>query len=417
VIVMSARKLSELPAAGPVAAGDLVPLVQAGETRRTSVGDLRAGLLPTTGGTVTGPLSLQQPLAIAAGSAAAPAIAFTVDGDTGLFRAAGDTLGLCSGGHSRVEVRPGGMTLRADSQALANQPFGDWQSNGQLLITGAGNTGKRLALGVDTVAAPMLSVIQSMESGVATRALVLNPSGGAVGVGTGVAQPTHPLTVNGIVAPATNGIHDLGAPAARWNDIHAVNASIQTSDARDKTEVEECALGLGFVCALRPVTFRWTDEVRPAVTRTVQVRRPRMELVAVERQEVREVEGLHRLVTLTETVQRPAMRTVPLHAADGTPLLDEEGNPLLHRIPILDTVDEEQMLEPAVDRRHHRRHTGLIAQEVKEVLDRLGIDAALFVHDAGTDRMGLRYAELIAPLIRAVQELATRLDRLEMAGS
>lgn len=77
--------------------------------------------------------------------------------------------------------------------------------------------------------------------------------------------------------------------------------------------------------------------------------------------------------------------------------------------------------------RGHRYHHGLVAQEVKEVLDQMGIsteDFAGYVYAPPRpdpldpdkvvgDTYHLRYAEFIAPLIVAVQELADRMEALE----
>jgi hypothetical protein len=59
-----------------------------------------------------------------------------------------------------------------------------------------------------------------------------------------------------------------------------------------------------------------------------------------------------------------------------------------------------------------RTHQGLIAQEVKTVLDDLSIDSAIYVcisHSQSTNNMngiqGVRYEELITPTIKAVQDV------------
>jgi hypothetical protein len=59
-----------------------------------------------------------------------------------------------------------------------------------------------------------------------------------------------------------------------------------------------------------------------------------------------------------------------------------------------------------------RRHHGLIAQDVEYLIKKLGVptdDAAFFVKDAG-GAYGLRYEELIGILIKAVQELAAKVE-------
>lgn len=65
-----------------------------------------------------------------------------------------------------------------------------------------------------------------------------------------------------------------------------------------------------------------------------------------------------------------------------------------------------------------RPHQGLLAQQVKSVMDSQGIeDFAGYVHDAESDQYGIRYAEFVPPLIRAVQELAVRVTALERAAA
>jgi hypothetical protein len=63
-----------------------------------------------------------------------------------------------------------------------------------------------------------------------------------------------------------------------------------------------------------------------------------------------------------------------------------------------------------MDRPGVRRHYGLIAQELRDALD--GKDFAGYCYDAAADEYSLRYSELIAPLIMAVQELSAQVDAL-----
>ncbi|MBN8536444.1 MAG: tail fiber domain-containing protein, partial [Deltaproteobacteria bacterium] len=52
-------------------------------------------------------------------------------------------------------------------------------------------------------------------------------------------------------------------------------------------------------------------------------------------------------------------------------------------------------------------HYGLIAQEAEQVIDEIGKGGktSIVTHDETTDRFGVRYSELISPLIKAVQEI------------
>lgn len=65
-------------------------------------------------------------------------------------------------------------------------------------------------------------------------------------------------------------------------------------------------------------------------------------------------------------------------------------------------------------RDRQRPHYGLSAQQVRGALDALGVDDfAGYIHDERSDSHGLRMGEFIAPIIAALQELATRLEALE----
>lgn len=61
------------------------------------------------------------------------------------------------------------------------------------------------------------------------------------------------------IRPETDNIRDLGNPSFRWDDVYATNGTIQTSDARLKTNIQPVPYGLSTVMAMRPVTFTWKD--------------------------------------------------------------------------------------------------------------------------------------------------------------
>src|SRR5690606_15768266 len=86
---------------------------------------------------------------------------------------------------------------------------------------------------------------------------------------------------SGQVYGATNGGQSLGAAAVRWSEVFAVNGTINTSDAREKTEV--APLSAAEIAAARDLareigTFQWlasvaekgADKARRHVGLTVQ---------------------------------------------------------------------------------------------------------------------------------------------------
>lgn len=74
-----------------------------------------------------------------------------------------------------------------------------------------------------------------------------------------IAGGTGRLLISTDVTPGGDNTQDSGSASKRWNDVYATNATIQTSDEREKTDIQDSTLGLDFIRALRPVIFRWRD--------------------------------------------------------------------------------------------------------------------------------------------------------------
>jgi len=132
----------------------------------------------------------------------------------------------------------------------------------------------------------------------------------------------------GEVAPAVDNSYGLGDSSLRFTAVYALNGTIQTSDARQKKNIQESDLGLDFINKLRPVSYNWKSGPD---------------------------NDLHYGLIAQETEKA---------------VLDSHRQDLSQNIPIVD-------------------------------------------HDKKTDRYGLRYSELISPLIKAFQELNRRLIGVE----
>ncbi|MCP3940523.1 MAG: hypothetical protein GY710_03460 [Desulfobacteraceae bacterium] len=210
---------------------------------------------------------------------------------------------------------------------------------------------------------------------------------------------------------ADNGLI-LGTSSKRFSDIYASNGAIQTSDERLKSNIQNCALGLDFVNALRAVQYKWKKQ--EATVETRQVQKTQLVTRNQERKEIAMVEGKYvcRTVSVTEEVEEPVFEEHVLHDENGNPLIDSNGDKILHKIPVM----EEREVEVAPEQSFQRTHFGLIAQEVKDVLDARNIDFKDFapiIHDQESDRFGMRYTELISILIKAIQEMSARVEALE----
>lgn len=160
--------------------------------------------------------------------------------------------------------------------------------------------------------------------------------------------------------PHVDNTYSLGTGALRWSVVYSATGTINTSDARLKRDVAPVPLGLAFVRDLEPVSYRWKC-------------------------------GGH-----------------AIHTRMAPPPEDEPaGGPTAVDVP--------------VPRPGSRTHYGLLAQQVKAALDAHGVDDfagwTLADRDDPDSEQGLRYDEFVPVLIRAVQELAARLECLEQAAS
>jgi hypothetical protein len=151
-----------------------------------------------------------------------------------------------------------------------------------------------------------------------------------------------------------------------------VYGSVQDrSDARDKTEIRDTTLGLEFINKLRPVDFKWDyrDDYKPAPP-----------------------------VFPGSNATEEEVQTYKKELADWT-----EACKLCN-------------IESTGIKKRNRFHHGLIAQEVKSILDAENIDFGGFQNHAingGDDVLSIGYIELVAPLIKSVQELTTKLEQAQ----
>ena len=159
-------------------------------------------------------------------------------------------------------------------------------------------------------------------------------------------------------SPNSDNTYNLGISGSlRWSHVYANNTTITTSDARLKTNIKASPLGLTFIEALNPVSYQWIEGSKKIV-----------------------LDDQNQAIIIGED-------------ASGKPIYKTESIP------------------------GTRIHYGLIAQEVKKVLDDANVgDFAGWVQDDINNpdsTQSLSYEQFISPLIKAVQELSNRLSKLE----
>lgn len=193
------------------------------------------------------------------------------------------------------------------------------------------------------------------------------------------------------VIPDAGGSRNLGSTTARWANIYLVNTPNVSSDRRLKRDIEDSPLGLDFVRSLRPRSFRYRDcedtQAREAAAAGFDEQALR-----------RELEPIHDSISAIRAKQRTGR------------LSDEEGNQRVEALRAKAADIERRYTAPVHEAHAKRRtgrrvHYGLIAQEVKESLDAAGVDAAFWTEDPEGNQ-ALAHTELLAPVIRAIQEVA-----------
>ena len=152
---------------------------------------------------------------------------------------------------------------------------------------------------------------------------------------------------------------------------YAYGAVQNRSDIRDKTDIRDTTLGLEFVNSLRPVDYKldMREDYRSKMPPAPPEDATEEEKAAYKTVKAKWLEDV-RLANITH---------------DGS-------------------------------KKRNRFHHGLIAQEVKAVLDAKGIDFGGFQDHkiaGGDDVLSIGYAELIAPMLKAIQELSAKVTTLE----
>lgn len=223
--------------------------------------------------------------------------------------------------------------------------------------------------------------------------------------------PDEAVTIGGNGDPSVDNTYSWGKDGRRWTALWAVNGTIQTSDERQKKDIETTALGLNFIDMLDPISYKRIEEKKIEVeTEELQeIERQVFTEEEIETETVKLINGKYKKVKETEIKRTPIFEEVDLY--------DENDKKIgKHLIPKMEIV------EVPVKNKHYesvsgtKTHLGLIAQQVKSVCDNLGIDFAghiLTDEEDPDSNQGLIYSEFIAPLIKAVQELKSRIETLE----
>jgi uncharacterized delta-60 repeat protein len=263
----------------------------------------------------------------------------------------------------------GNYALSSNTSGLANTAYG---ANAlQANTTGSGNTG----IGYNSMYSNVTGTNNTATGG---AALGLNTSGSknaAFGVGAGFSQNNSSSTFIGTLADATIPVTNSTALGYQStvnasNQVRIGNSAVTSiggfsnwtnlSDGRLKKNVSEDVPGLTFITQLRPVTYNL------------------------------DLDGI-------DTKLRTNMTSRPGAATNSPSILPPSAKELQAK------VEKAKV-----------RYTGFVAQEVEQAAKKLGYDfSGVDVPKSKDGMYGLRYAEFVVPLVKAVQEQQKEIQELK----
>ena len=172
----------------------------------TEIGNINTanlGLLPATGGTMTGAL-----LGHDGSTAAAPAFSFDTDTDLGLFRNSANVMGFSSSGTEQMIFSADGITLRSQNEIR----FGD-NDNSHYVAMKAGTT-------------------------TANRTITLPDESGTLLTSTSLLTQlgAQNITTLRSLLPSTTDTFDLGSSSKRWANLYVNDLSLSNKGSSNDVD-------------------------------------------------------------------------------------------------------------------------------------------------------------------------------------
>ena len=175
-----------------------------------------------------GRFALTGALGVPNGTAAAPTLTFSGDTDSGMFRAASDTIAVVTGGAERLRVTANGRITVGGG--AANYRFNIAEANpGRGILTDFGN--------ID--GAPNGALISFTQNGIANWCIGQVPATSALAIyrdrnGGNDGAELWRWEASGAGRPGADNAYSLGTAAYRVATVFAGTGTINTSDSRDK---------------------------------------------------------------------------------------------------------------------------------------------------------------------------------------
>jgi hypothetical protein len=237
-----------------------------------------------------------------------------------------------------------------------------------------------------------------------------------------------PVVVAGTaLVPNVDNTIPFGSGSFRWTEIFAANGTINTSDARQKSDMAPLPAMTDLVREVQPISFKFKQGGADIETVTEQQLLPVYETVAIEKERtVVGEDGKARVEKYQGSVRRKVYDEVPVVDADGQQIIDwtkpvvQAGRvvhpavavPRVHLVPRMAMQPVE--VQKVTPRPGARKHYGFAAGDIDAALKKLGLgDVGVFVKSDGVE--GLRMDQLVAVLWQAMREMDERVQEIEDA--
>jgi len=206
-------------------------------------------------------------LSVPGGSAAAPAISFTGDLDTGVFRPGSNTLALTAGGAERMRIAPDGRVGIGRSDPVAPLHVKSSAEILRLETTAARGSGSNSLAFADPAGRKGYVGYGAADD----RFEIVNEMTGNAFISTGgpswqfwVAGALSCAVTGSDIRPGSDNGKSLGNASNRWSVVYSASGTINTSDAGEKRW--RGAMTAGELAAARRIVaelgfYQWNDAI------------------------------------------------------------------------------------------------------------------------------------------------------------
>lgn len=196
-------------------------------------------------------------------------------------------------------------------------------------------------------------------------------------LGIGISNATQKLQVAGVIAPSADNTYDLGTSSLRFDDVYATNSTIQTSDRNAKEDISGSKLGLNFINHLNPVSYKFKNKSRIHYGLVAQEVKQALESCGVKfnGNKTNDFGGYIYTDAKTET-------DIVKYKTVKVPKIIFKEDPSGNEIEKVEYIEEE-------------------------------VEKPNWKSELATESYGLRYSEFIAPIIKSIQELSEKIDKLQ----